>query len=79
MKRKDENLKIPGAIFPLLRIFEHQGENCWGGVLQPLLWRTRVNRWEKDALVVDLAGYDNGFKFVSLNSCIEKAYWPKGE
>ena len=27
-----------------------------------------VNRWEKDALVVDSADYDSGSKFVSLNS-----------
>ena len=38
----------------------------------------RVNRWEKDALVVDCYDYDSGFEFVSFLYLIElEAYWPK--
>ena len=35
MKRKDELKDTWSNFSPLLRIFEQQGENCLGGLLQP--------------------------------------------
>ena len=36
----------------------------------------RVNRCEKDALIVDCYDYDSGSEFVNF-LLIEEAYWPK--
>ena len=35
MKRKNELKDTRSNISPLLRIFEHQGENCFSGLLLP--------------------------------------------
>ena len=35
MKRKDELRDIRCNLFPLLRIFEHRGDNCLGGCCNP--------------------------------------------
>ena len=48
MKEKDELEGTWSNFTPWLRDFEHQGENCSGGLLQPPLGELGLNRLEID-------------------------------